>query len=199
VTVVDWANVVSFQPSLYFRPKTWEKLTQFLHHFVTNNLTTQLRVMGSLHSCSNICESDAILDLSDIPKTIQFSENNTIAIASANFKLRDFLTQLHIVGKSIHCCGGTDEQTLAGLISTNTAPATKSSTVYENLLSVDYITVEENRVVEKTVQCGDTAFNAVVCSLGALGILKSVKFRLEEELFFRVSRFCLIRKEFNCV
>ncbi len=30
------------------------------------------RILGGLHSCSDICVSDAIVDVSDLPKTIEF-------------------------------------------------------------------------------------------------------------------------------
>ena len=91
------------------------------------------RVLGSLHSCSDICMSDAIIDVSDLPRTIEFNADYSKITVLANWHFRNFLLALREHGKSISATGGTDEQTLAGIISTNTAPATPQTTIYELL------------------------------------------------------------------
>ena len=105
---------------------------------------------------------------------------------SANWHLHDFLLALSAHGKSISATGGTDQQTLAGVISTNTAPATPAHTLYELLEWVEYLTIDEDgqAVVERHVARADPAFPAVIGSLGAIGILTKVQFRLIDELYF---------------
>ena len=144
-TIQDWARFVAFQPRLYFRPQDLDELKGFLSG-VQQGIFKQrtLRVLGSLHSCSDICVSDVIVDVSDLPKTIEFSADNTLVTASANWRLHDFLLALSARGKSISATGGTDPQTLAGVISTNTAPATPWHTLYELLEWVEYITIDED-------------------------------------------------------
>jgi FAD/FMN-containing dehydrogenase len=186
-TIQDWARFVAFQPRLYFRPLDLDELKGFLSG-VQQGIFKQrtLRVLGSLHSCSDICVSDVIVDVSDLPKTIEFSADNTLVTASANWSLHDFLIALSARGKSISATGGTDPQTLAGVISTNTAPATSRYTLYELLEWVEYIDIAEDNqaVVEKHVDRADPAFSAVIGSLGAIGILTRVQFRLIDELYF---------------
>ena len=186
-TIQDWARFVAFQPRLYFRPQDLDELKGFLSG-VQQGIFKQrtLRVLGSLHSCSDICVSDVIVDVSDLPKTIEFSADNTLVTASANWSLHDFLLALSARGKSISATGGTDPQTLAGVISTNTAPATPWHTLYELLEWVEYIAIAEDSqaVVEKHVDRADPAFPAVIGSLGAIGILTRVQFRLIDELYF---------------
>ena len=186
-TIQDWARFVAFQPRLYFRPQDLDELKGFLSG-VQQGIFKQrtLRVLGSLHSCSDICVSDVIVDVSDLPKTIEFSADNTRVTVSANWRLHDFLLALSARGKSISATGGTDPQTLAGVISTNTAPATPWHTLYELLEWVEYITIDEDSqaVVEKHVDRDDPAFPAVIGSLGAIGILTRVQFRLIDELYF---------------
>jgi len=186
-TIQDWAHFVAFQPRLYFRPQDLDELKGFLravHQGIVNQRT--LRVLGSLHSCSAICVSNVIVDVSDLPKTIEFSADNTLVTASANWRLHDFLLALSARGKSLSATGGTDPQTLAGLISTNTAPATPWHTLWELLEWVEYITIDEESqaVVEKHVDRADPAFPAVICSLGTIGILTRVQFRLIDEPYF---------------
>jgi hypothetical protein len=183
----DWACFVSFQPRLYFRPQDLDELKRFLAG-VQQGLFKPgpLRVLGGLHSCSDICVSDAILDVSDLPRTIEFDADHTLVTVSANWHLHDFLLALSEHGKSISATGGTDHQTLAGLISTATAPATPRHRLYDLLEWVEYLTIDEasQSVVEQRVSKTDPAFSAVIGSLGAIGILTRVQFRLIDELYF---------------
>lgn len=186
--IQDWAQFVSFEPNLYFKPQDLDELKRFLSGILQGFFKqSHIRIPGSLHSCSDIYVSEAIIDISELPKTITFNDDNTLVTASANWTLHDFLLQLSARGKSLSATGGTDAQTLAGLISTNTAPATFQHTIYELLEWVEYITIAEDgtSIVEKRVSQTDPAFPAVVCSLGAIGILTNVQFRLVDEPYFK--------------
>jgi hypothetical protein len=194
----DWARFVSFQPRLYFRPQDLDELKSFLTGILQGVVKQQgLRVLGGLHSCSDICVSDVIIDVSDLPKTIEFDANNTMVTVSANWHLHDFLAALSEHGKSLSATGGTDEQTLAGLISTDTAPATPYNALFELLNWVEYITIDgdQKTVIEKRVSRGDPAFPAVIGSLGAIGILTKVQFRLIDEPYFETIQKIIKLKE----
>jgi FAD/FMN-containing dehydrogenase len=185
--IQDWAQLVSFKPELYFRPKNVEELKGFMNSVAQGVFGRRNpRVLGGMHSCSDICVSDAIIDVSDLPYTLEFNDDASLVTVSANWHFRDFLLALSKRGKSISATGGTDEQTLAGIISTNTAPATPHTTIYELLNWVEYLTLESasGPVVEKHVSRGEPAFPAVIGSLGAIGILTRVQFRLVDQLYF---------------
>ena len=69
----DWAGMVTIQPKLYYRPQTIEELKAFLLGIQMEFLPQDApRVLGGLHSCSNICVSDTIIDSSAMPRTIEF-------------------------------------------------------------------------------------------------------------------------------
>jgi hypothetical protein len=183
----DWAHMVSFQPQLYFRPQNLDELKGFLSGLLTGPFQKyHPRVLGGMHSCSNICVSDAIIDVSDLPKTIEYNQDYSVVTVSANWHIHEFLQALSEHGKSITATGGTDHQTLAGIISTNTAGATPQHTIYELVDWIEYITVEADgkTIVEKRVAKTDPAFAAVVGSLGAIGILTRLQLRVVDELFF---------------
>ena len=183
----DWARFVSFQPQLYFRPQDLDQLKNFIAGIQQGIFKPgSLRVLGGLHSCSDICVSDAIIDVSDLPHAIQFEANDTLVTVTANWHLHDFLQTLSQRGKSLSATGGTDHQTLAGLISTDTAPATPRHSLYDLLEWAEYLTVGEDgrSVVEKRLSKNDPAFPAVVASLGAIGILTRVQFRLVDQPYF---------------
>jgi hypothetical protein len=183
----DWARFVSFQPQLYFRPQNSGELKRLLTGLQQGIFTPrQVRVLGGLHSCSDICVSDAIVDVSDLPQTMEFDAEHTLVTVSANWHLHDFLLALSEHGKSISATGGTDHQTLAGLISTTTAPASPRHALYDLLEWVEYLTIDEvsQSIVEQRVSKTDPAFAAVIGSLGAIGILTKVQFRLIDEPYF---------------
>jgi hypothetical protein len=183
----DWGRMVSFQPQLYFRPQDIEELKSFLISIYQGAFKQKKpRVLGGLHSCSDICVSDAIIDVSDLPQTIEFNEDYSKVTVSANWHFHDFLLALSEHGKSISATGGTDEQTLAGIISTNTAPATPQTTIYELLEWVEYITIDEESasIVERRLYKTDPDFRAAIGSLGAIGVITKVQFSLVDELYF---------------
>jgi len=185
----DWAQVVSFTPDLILRPTSIEKLKQMLERVHSGELgKSRVRVPGSLHSCSEIAACDAIVDTAALPRTIDFVEGNAAVEATANVTLHEFLATLGRRGKSVSATGGTDHQTLAGLISTGTAPASSRHALYELLEWVELVTVDAatGLAVERRIARGDADFPAVVCSLGLLGVITRVRFRLVDELYFNV-------------
>lgn len=184
----DWAQLISFRPDLVLRPTSIDELKAMLERVHRGELGNgRVRVPGSLHSCSEIVVSDSILDTSALPKTMEFDAQDESVVASANVTLHEFLAELGRRGKSVTATGGTDHQTLAGLISTGTAPASSRHALYELLEWVELVTVDAaGNAVERRVSRGDADFPAVVCSLGLLGVLTRVRFRLVDELFFSV-------------
>ena len=183
----DWSRYVSFRPHLYFRPQDLDDLKRFMKGVKLGIFQQKsLRVLGGLHSCSDICVSDAIVDVSDLPQTIEFNADNTLVTVTANWHFHDFLLALSQRGKSISATGGTDHQTLAGIISTDTAPASSRHLIYDLLEWVEYLTFEEGQaeVVEKRLTKNDPDFHAVIASLGVIGIITKVQFRLVDELYF---------------
>ena len=183
----DWAGMVTFQPKLYYRPQTIEDLKAFLLGIQMGFLPQNApRVLGGLHSCSNICVSDTIIDSSALPRTIEFDPDLTRVTVTANWHLHDFLLALGERGKAISATGGTDHQTLGGVITTNTAPASAHHLIYDLVEWIEYLTIAEDgkSVVEKRVKYTEPGFRAVVASLGAIGILTKVQYRLIDQPYF---------------
>src|SRR3954454_3139780 len=185
----DWGQLIAFRPGLVLKPARLDELKATLEAVHRGEHGTgRVRVPGSLHSCSEIVVSETILDISSLPKTMDFEAGDTAVVASANVTLHEFLAELGRRGKSLTATGGTDHQTLAGLISTGTAPASSRHALYELLDWVELVTVDEasGRALERRIERGDGDFTAAVCSLGLLGVLTRVRFRLVDELYFSV-------------
>ena len=191
--VTDWANVVSFSPEMYFTPKTLDELQAFLSNFLADSRPGKsLRFLGGLHSASNIFESDTVIDTSRLPLEFSVSPRpggGQSVVASAFMHAHDFLARAAQYNLSLTALGGTDAQTLAGLISTNTAGATIHHSVYETVDWVEYLTVSPDgkSIVMKRTTSADPAFAAVICSLGVMGFLTRVGFNLITQTFYQAT------------
>src|SRR5437764_4065531 len=118
----DWGQLISFDPSVVLEPTSIDELKDMLEKVHRGELGDgRVRVPGSLHSCAKIVVSDALLDISGLPKTIEVDADGSGVVASANVTFHEFLAAVGQHGKSITATGGTDAQRLAGLISTDTA------------------------------------------------------------------------------
>src|SRR3954453_4670449 len=111
----DWAQLISFRPDVVLRPTSIAELEDLVERVHRGEPAHgRVRVPGSLHSCSRIVVSDALLDTSRLAKTIDFECGDAAVVASANVSLHEFLAALGARGKSVTATGGTDHQTLAG-------------------------------------------------------------------------------------
>jgi len=186
----DWSDLLTYTPQVLMQPTSWENAENLVlaiwPKVGPGKQLSSIRVLGSLHSCAPIWEGEATLDLSRVPNDpLQWVDDYTV-IADANYTLHQFLIDVALKGKTLPATGGTDEQTLAGLISTNTAPATSTVTMYTGFQSITFMTVVNNAIAYNTIQSSDQeAWNNAICSLGALGIIRKVQVKLIDNIFFK--------------
>lgn len=179
----DWGQLISFEPSRVLQPTSIDDLKEMLERVHRDG--GRVRVPGSLHSCSEIVVSDTLLDTSKLPKSMEFDDGDAAVEVTANTTLHEFLAELSTRGKSVTATGGVDHQTLAGLISTGTAPASSRHALYELLDWVELVTVDPSgNAVERRIERGQPEFAAAICSLGLLGVLTKAGFRTVEERYF---------------
>lgn len=185
----DWGELIEFSPSTVLRPQSVDELKEMLEKVHRGEVGNgRVRVPGSLHSCSEIAVGDAVIDLSTLPSSIELEDDGAAVTATANVSLHEFLAELGRHGKSVTATGGTDHQTLAGLISTGTAPASAHHGLYEKLEWVELVTVDSaGTAVERRISRGEPDFPATICSLGLLGVIVRVNFSLVDEIFFDVT------------
>jgi FAD/FMN-containing dehydrogenase len=184
----DWGELISFSPATVLRPTSVAELKLMLEQVHRGEIGNgRVRVPGSLHSCSEIAVGETIVDVAALPQSIEFEEDNAAVTVTANYSLHEFLFELSERGKSVTATGGTDHQTLAGLISTGTAPASCRNGLYEKLEWAELVTVDASgNAVERRISRGDPDFPALICSLGLLGVITRVNFDLVDELYFDV-------------
>lgn len=185
--VTDWSNFVECQPDYFFRPATLPEMQSILVMFAEGNFgERQLRITGGQHSCSDIFASEVVIDPTAMALEFSATKNpdgSGTVIASAWMHAHEFNRRAGAAGLSLTALGGTDAQTMAGLISTNTAGATIWHSVYETLQWVEYIAPETKWQVQR-VEASETNFQGVVASLGAIGFLTRVCFDLVQQRYY---------------
>ena len=186
--VADWCNIIGFSPSAYFSPRHVDDLIPILETVLRRGPGATVRVMGGLHSCSAIFEGETVIDTSALPlefDVVPHAGGGRI-VASAWMHVHEFGLRAAAHNLSLTALGGTDAQTLAGLISTDTAGATIRHSVYETLAWVEFLTVapDGNHVHVRRIARGEADFGGVVASLGAIGMLTRVAFDLVDQRFF---------------
>ena len=110
----DWGQLISFDPGVVLRPTSLDELKDALQQVHRGELANgRVRVPGSLHSCSEIVVSDAVLDTSALPKAIDFEADDAAVVVTASVTLHDFLAEAGRRGKSLTATGGVDPGALA--------------------------------------------------------------------------------------
>jgi len=190
--VTDWAGVVSFKPGAYLTPTSVAELKAILTYVQNCKPEKSVRFLGGLHSCSDILESEIVIDTSRLPITFTVTKvpgGGVEVVASAFMHVHDFLARAARHDLSLTSLGGTDAQTLAGLISTNTAGATAKNSIYDTVEWVEYLTVPAGGGALEAVRVEKAAprFKAVICSLGVIGCLTLVGFKLVPQRYYKGS------------
>ncbi len=189
-SVSDWSHMVSFTPKYYFRPRTLDDVTGILEKLAGDGPGQHsVKVLGGLHSCSTIAQSQSVIDTSLLPLEFEVTPlegGGGRVTASAYMHARDFLERAAQNNLSLTALGGTDEQTMAGLLATNTAGATVHHSIYEGLQWVEFLTIgaDGKSVVTVTITASDEKFPAVAASLGAIGFMTRVCFDLVPQRFY---------------
>lgn len=188
--VADWANMVNFTPGSYFTPKSLDEVSAILAMLAGGALGKRsLRVLGGLHSCSTIVQSEVVIDTTHLPLEFTVTPldgGGGRVVASAFMHAHEFLRRAAASSLSLTALGGTDAQTMAGLIATNTAGATVHHSVYEGLQWAEFLTIgaDGKSVVTVTINASDEKFPAVAASLGAIGFMSRVCFDLVPERYY---------------
>jgi hypothetical protein len=189
--VADWGKVLAFTPGSYFTPRSMDELKALLTaYLIPAGSHPPLRVLGGLHSCSDIYRADVVIDTTKLPLEFQADAATGQVTASAFMHAHDFLHRAAQAGLSLTALGGTDAQTLAGLISTNTAGATVNHSVYETLNWVEFLAPPPpgpggGGLQTVRINSTDPNFAGAICSLGLIGFMTRVGFTLPKQLFYQ--------------
>lgn len=162
----------SFSPRTVVRPTTEDEIIQAVHAAAQENL--KVRAIGSLHSLAPIPATEGICIVLDQYKEVVKIQGSLVTVQSG-MKLQELNQILAQHNLALPVMGAIVEQTVAGAISTGTHGG---SLHYQNLsgcvqalrlIRADGSVVESDRAQD--------IFNAVVISMGLLGIISTVTFQ----------------------
>ncbi len=164
-----------------YRAKNWAKNVGFLcPHFVQPTTEMEIialvkkhqkiRVIGTGHSWSALCQSEELLlNLDRMDQVISIDKANKIATVQAGIKLKKLNRILDKEGLAIINLGSISEQSLAGAIATGThGSGIQFQCLASQVLSFTLIKSNGEKIVCKK---GDDLFDAAIISLGCLGII----------------------------
>lgn len=179
--------------NIYY-PQNIEEIKKIILYASDNSL--KIRTLGSQHSPSAAIfdEKDTsikiILD-GELRKISEFkideSENSATVHVGAGSYLgvnpRDdsssldnsFLDQIYKKGFALPTLGGITHQTIGGFLSTSSSGGTAKHTIADSIEEIGFI---DGTGKYRTAKNGDALFNAVGVSMGLLGIITDIKFKL---------------------
>lgn len=161
-----------FRPLAVVHPSTERELVQTAHMASKANIRT--KAIGSLHSQCPLPETDGICVVLDRYKKV-LNVDGPLVTVEAGMTLRELNETLATLGLALPVSGSIAAQTVSGAIST----ATHGGSIFLGSIA-DY--VESLRIVKADGTVVELArshhlFNAVVASVGALGIVSAVTLR----------------------
>jgi L-gulonolactone oxidase len=166
----NWARNVRSSPSEWHTPSSESEVADLVRS--ARSRKQALRVVGAGHSWSAIAAPEQIGVSLDHHAGIVSQEGDLVTV-KAGTRLKDFLRELAVRGRTLPIVGSIAEQSLAGAIATGTHG---SSLVHGNLASL----VERMRLIDGRGTAHDLTGDRLVASrvhLGALGIVTELTFR----------------------
>ena len=163
------------QPSAGYTPANEQEVLDILDRHKGQNI----RAVGRLHSWSKAILGDGVqLDLRRLNDVVLEPDGEDFfATIGAGCQVKRILKELNRGGATLHSLGLIDVQTIAGAISTGTHGSGRNSMSHyvEEVRLARYDESTGKAFIDK-VSTGDDLL-AARCSLGALGIILSVKIR----------------------
>ena len=163
------------QPSAAYTPTSEQEVLDILDRHQGQNI----RAVGRLHSWSEAILGDGVqLDLRRLNDvSLEPDGDNFLATIGAGCQVKRILKELNRGGATLYSLGLIDVQTIAGAISTGThGSGRQSMSHYVEEVRVARYDESTGKAFISEINAGDELL-AARCSLGALGIILSVKIR----------------------
>ena len=170
--IQNFGRNLTFQPKQFYSPNSESELLDILQRCKDGGI----RVVGSLHSWSNLVKTDDVLiDMRHFNRIeVVKHENGTHVKVGAGCQIKYLLKVLNKLGLTIPSLGLITEQTIAGATATGTHGSGKHSlSHYIESLRVACFKGDENVALVAQVNDG-VELQAARCSLGCLGVITEI-------------------------
>lgn len=170
--IQNFGRNLRFKPKYFYSPSSESELLAILQQYKD----AKIRVVGSLHSWSNLVETqDVLIDMRNFNHVQVFEKNAKMHVrVGAGCQIKNLLSALNNQGLTIPSLGLITEQTIAGATATGTHGSGKHSLSHY---------IESSRIAcfkrgSTTAQIVDVEegveLQAARCSLGCLGVITEI-------------------------
>ncbi|HIL20537.1 MAG TPA: FAD-binding protein [Candidatus Thioglobus sp.] len=170
--IQNFGRNLNFKPKYFYSPNNEFELLDILQRHKDG----KIRVVGSLHSWSNLVKTDEVLiDMCHFNHVEVFKRNGETRVkVGAGCQIKHLLKALNKQGLTIPSLGLITEQTIAGATATGTHGSGKHSlSHYIESLRVACFKGDENVAQVADVNDG-VELQAARCSLGCLGVIAEI-------------------------
>ncbi|MDF1846356.1 MAG: D-arabinono-1,4-lactone oxidase [Parvibaculaceae bacterium] len=167
----NWSGWVTARPEVFHRPKTEEELAGLI---VKSD--GPVRVAGSGHSFTPICESDgALFSLENMSGLISTDREANTARVFAGSTIRDLGPLLHEQGLGLINQGDIDRQAIAGAVGTGTHGTGKALKSISAAVVGFRLVTPSGDIINCSADENADVFHAGRVSMGSLGIMTEIE------------------------
>lgn len=169
----NWAKNLQFNVNHFIQPDNEEQLIDIIKSY------NKIRVVGTGHSWSSVCQTDEVLiNLDKLNKIIEINKSNKTVNVQAGIKLVQLNELLDKEGLALTNLGSIAQQSLAGAISTGThGSGINFQCLASQVLSFSLINATGEKL---TIKKGDSLFDAAIISLGCLGVITEMTLQVSD-------------------
>lgn len=172
-----WARTFHSRPELYLQPESLAEIQKIVA--LARKCRRRVVVVGSAHSPSDITMSSSWkVSLDKFAEVLSVDKEKRTVTVRAGIRLHDLNLRAKEHGLTMPNLGSIDEQSVAGVIATGT----HGSSLWHGLLSENVVSLKICLGNAQVVRCSENQnpdlFRAALVSLGALGIVIEVEYRM---------------------
>ncbi|MEN9303915.1 MAG: hypothetical protein RL264_2344 [Bacteroidota bacterium] len=184
----NWSENVIWNPTQVAMPKNEQEIIDLIHK--ARSEKKRVRMIGSGHSFTPLCETDDIAISLDNMQGIISREGNLVTV-HAGTKLYRLGDELAAIGLAQENLGDINKQSLAGAISTGThGTGFELKSIATQAVSITLISGTGEKLTINETEHSDL-FRAAQLSLGSIGVVTEITLRCKEKYNLELD----IRKE----
>jgi FAD-linked oxidoreductase len=184
----NWAKTLSFNPSSIEAPASIEEIQNLVKRADEQNKT--IRTVGSAHSWTGLYQTtEWLCHLDNFQGLLAVDKENKKVTAKAGTKLHQFTHECFKHGLSFANQGDVDKQSLAGATSTGTHGTGINLQSSSNLIEGIKLITASGEILSINSEQNSELLPAAKLSLGSLGILTEIEFKMRKAYKLQVKIF----------
>lgn len=169
--LINWGGNYRFGARRLHQPADLEELRAIV------TAVPQLRVVGSLHSFTDIADAPALLGLDRLPEELSVDATARTATVSAGVRYGELAVRLAAEGLALHNLASLPHISVAGAVSTATHGSGQANGNLATAVAALELMTSSGELLR--LERGDADFAGAVVGLGALGVLTRLTVDLE--------------------